>query len=175
MDCIAGRLLIHRLHDRQDITKEIVLRWFSLLTIELERYHRCRKEQCYRYLNPYSILVTEEEKILLLDLSAQSNSFVLKNIQKPAMREHFVKPVIYVRENTKISLDFYGLGKTMQFVLACTEEVISFSKIEEYLLFRVVEKCLGENLKKKYDNLKQVQKELPKMYKKKFKTKYKKQ
>ena len=104
---------------------------------------------------------------MLLDLNAQSNGFVLRNMQKPAMREHFVKPVIHIRESTRISLDFYGLGKTIQFILARTEDNISLSKIEEYLLSGVIEKCLGENPKKKYDNLKQVQKELPKIYRKK--------
>lgn len=167
MDCVFGRLLVHRLNDSRDITKEIIFKWFAMLAGELEKYHRCKREQCYRYLNPYSILVTEEEKILLLDLNAQSNGFVLRNMQKPAMREHFVKPVIHIRESTRISLDFYGLGKTIQFILARTEDNISLSKIEEYLLSGVIEKCLGENPKKKYDNLKQVQKELPKIYRKK--------
>ena len=167
MDCAFGRLLVHRLNDSRGITKEIIFKWFALLTGELEKYHRCKREQCYRYLNPYSILVTEEEKILLLDLNAQSNGFVLRNMQKPAMREHFVKPVIHIRESTRISLDFYGLGKTIQFILGRTEDNISLSKIEEYLLSGVIEKCLGENPKKKYDNLKQVQKELPKIYRKK--------
>lgn len=164
MDCVKGRLLVHRLNDRQGITKEIIFNWFAMLAGELEKCHRCRKDQCYRYLNPYSVLVTDEEKILLLDLSAASNGFVLKNMQKPAMREHFVKPIIHIRENTKMALDFYGLGKTIQFILARTEAYIPLSKIEGYLLAGVIEKCLGENPKKKFDSLRQIQKELPKIY-----------
>jgi hypothetical protein len=174
MDCVQGRLLVHRLNDRQGITKEIIFNWFALIAGELEKYHRCRKGQCYRYLNPYSVLVTEEEKILFLDLSAGSNGFVLKNMQKPAMREHFVKPVIHIRESTKMSPDFYGFGKTIQFILARTETYISLSKIEEYLLVGVIEKCLGENPKKKFDNLKQIQKELPKTHHKNYEKQRKK-
>lgn len=173
MDCASGQLLVHRLKDSRGITKEQIFKWFKMLTLELDKYHRCKSDQCYRYLNPYSILVTAEEKILLLDLSAESNGFVLKNMQKPAMREHFVKPVIQIRENTRLTLDFYGLGKTMQFVLAHTEKNISLSRREEYLLSGIIEKCLGENPKRKYDNLRQIQKELPGIKQRKIKVQQK--
>lgn len=161
MDCASGQLLVHRLKDSRGITKEQIFKWFKMLSAELEKYHRCKNDQCFRYLNPYSVLITAEEKVLLLDLSAKSNSFVLKSMQKPAMREHFVKPVIQIRENTRLSLDLYGLGKTMQFILAHTEKYISLSRREESLLSGIIEKCLGENPKRKYENLRQVQKELP--------------
>lgn len=169
MDCASGQLLIHRLKDSSGITKEQIFKWFKMLVDELERYHRCKNNQCYRYLNPYSVLVTEEEKILLLDLSAESNSFVIKNMQMPAMRKHFVRPVIQIKENTPPALDLYGLGKTIQFVLAHTESYISLTKREEYLLSAIIEKCLGENPKRKYENLKQVQKELPRINQKREK------
>ena len=163
MDCIPGRLLIYRLQDGGGFTRDIIFGWLGMLTGELDKYHRCKREQCYRYLNPYSILVTGENKIYLLDLSAESNGFVLQNMQKPAMREHFVKPVIHIKENTRLSLDLYGLGKTMQFILARAEPDVTLSRREEFLLSGIIEKCLGENPKKKYHSLKEVQKELPKV------------
>ena len=163
MDCIAGRLLIYRLQDTDRLTKEAVFEWLTMLVGELDKYHRCKREQCYRYLNPYSVLVTAENKIFLLDLSAASNGFVLQNMQKPAMREHFVKPVIQIKENTRLSMDLYSLGKTMQFTLARAEPVITLSRREEYLLSGIIEKCLGENPKKKYGDLKEVLKQLPKV------------
>ena len=153
MDCIPGRLLVYRMQDADGPAKDEVFRWFGMLAGELEKYHRCKRDQCYRYLNPYSVLVTAENKIFLLDLSAESNGFVLQNMQKPAMREHFVKPVIH---------------KTMQFILARAEPVITLSRREEYLLSGIIEKCLGENPKKKYVNLKEVLKELPKVSSKKY-------
>ena len=63
--------------------KGAVFEWLTMLVGELDKYHRCKREQCYRYLNPYSVLVTAENKIFLLDLSAASNGFVLQNMQKP--------------------------------------------------------------------------------------------
>ncbi len=59
------------------------------------------------------------------------------------MREHFVKPVIHIKENTRLSMDLYSLGKTMQFILARAEPVITLSRREEYLLSGIIEKCLG--------------------------------
>lgn len=163
MDCVAGSLLIYKLNDTGIITKDCIFNWFLLLTVELEKYHKCKKNQCYKYLNPYTILVTTEGKILLLDLQAQSNSFAMKKMQKPAMREHFVKPVIHIRENSTQFMDFYGLGKTIQFVLACTEDKVCLSNREVYMLSGIIDKCLNDNKKRKYNDLKQVQKELPKV------------
>ncbi|WP_122641761.1 hypothetical protein [Luxibacter massiliensis] len=162
MDCLAGRLLIHRIQDASQITKEQLFGWFTKMAAELEKYSRCRNGQCYRFLNPYSILVTSDDKILLLDLNASSNAFVIRNMQRPAMREHFVRPVIHMRESSKSAPDLYGLGKTIQFMLAHTESLISLNKLEEYLLLRIILKCLGENPKRKYENIKQVQNDLSK-------------
>ncbi len=78
------------------------------------------------------------------------------------MREHFVRPVIHMRESSKFAPDLYGLGKTIQFMLAHTESLISLNKLEEYLLLRIILKCLGENPKRKYENIKQVQNDLSK-------------
>lgn len=162
MDCVSGSLLIYRIRKREGLTKEIVLGWCNMIASELEKYDRCKSGRCYRYLNPYSILVTEDNKILLLDLRAEDNRSVLKQMQSPAMREHFIKPVVLMKESNGLTYDLYGLGKTIQFVLANTEPYINLSRIETFLLSGIVEKCLGGNPKKRYDNLKQIRKELAK-------------
>lgn len=173
MDCERGRLLIQRLGDSRGITKEQLFKWFKQLVCELEKYHRYQNGKCYRYLNPYSILVTEEEKIMLLDLSSKSSGFVFKNMQMPAMRKHFLSPASAV-ENTAPDEEFYNLGKTIQFMLARTEDYITLTRRETYLLSRIIDKCLGENPKKKYKNLKQVHKELPNITLKRVKKQNKK-
>lgn len=175
MDCASGRLLCERLKDPTGITKEKIYKWFHMLALELEKYRRCKSGQCYRYINPYSILVTHQDKIRLLDLSAQSNAFVLKNMQRYPMREHFVKPVIHIHDNIGLAAGLYGFGKTIQFILAYTEGSISHSKREEHLLSVIIEKCLGESPKRKYENLTQLQKELQKITLKKQKKRQNKQ
>ena len=161
MDCASGRLLIQRLGDQRGITKEQVFKWFRGITGELEKYHRCREGQLYRYLNPYSILVTDEEEIVLLDLSTASNGFVMEKMQQPQMRKHFIRITVQSKDDSGLAVDLYSLGMTIQFILAYTEAYISLTRREEYLLSRVIEKCLGENPKKRYENLRQVQRELP--------------
>ena len=163
MDYVSGELLIYRLKRYPEVEKKVLFEWMKQLLCQLELYHRCCNGQCYRYLNPYSVLVTKENRLLLLDLGAESNDFVLKNMQKRSMRNHFVKPIVHIRENTKLSLDLYGFGKTIQFILANTKVEPSLTRREEYQLSKVIKKCLGENPKKQYKDFKQVQKELPKV------------
>lgn len=161
MDYVSGELLIYRLKRSPEIEKTLLFEWMRELLHQLEQFHRCRSNQSYRYVNPYSVLVTAEGKLLLLDLEAESNEFVLRNMQKRSMREHFVKPVIYIRENTKISLDLYGYAKTIQFILANVHVEPSLTPREENRLEKIIDKCLCKNSKKQYEDLKQVQRDLP--------------
>lgn len=161
MDYVSGELLIYRLKRCPEIDKKLLFEWMRELLHQLEQFHRCRSNQSYRYINPYSVLVTGEDKLLLLDLEAEGNEFVLKNMQKRSMREHFVKPVIYIRENTTISLDLCGYAKTIQFILANVHVEPSLTPREENRLEKIIDKCLCTNSKKQYEDLKQVQKDLP--------------
>lgn len=160
MDYVSGELLIYRLKRSPKIEKTLLFEWMRELLHQLEQFHRCRSNQSYRYVNPYSVLVTAEGKLLLLDLEAESNEFVLRNMQKRSMREHFVKPVIYIRENTKISLDLYGYAKTIQFILANVRVEPSLTPREENRLEKIIDKCLCKNSKKQYEDLKQIQRDL---------------
>ncbi len=161
MDYIQGDLLIYRLKRCKEMEKALLFEWMRELLCQLDQYHKCFGNQGYRYVNPYSVLVTAEGKLLLLDLKAESNEFVLRNMQKRAMREHFVKPIVQIRENTKISLDLYGYAKTIQFILANVHVEPSLTSREENRLEKIIDKCLCKNSKKQYEDFKQVQKELP--------------
>ena len=161
MDCVPGELLIYRMKEYPVMDKYTIYKWMRQLEEQLELYHRCMNNKCYRYLNPYSVLVTREEELLLLNLEDESNDFVLRNMQKRAMRSHFVKPIIHIRENTKQSIDLYSYGKTIQFILANTKVEPSLTKREEHHLSKIIEKCLGENPKKQYEDLNQMKKDLP--------------
>ncbi len=168
MDYLPGELLIYRLKRCPEMEKALLFDWMKQLLYQLELFHRCRGNESYRYLNPYSVLVTQEERLFLLDLEAESNEFVLRNMQKRAMRNHFVKPIINIRENTRISLDLYGYGKTIQFILANVNVEPSLTKREENRLEKIIDKCLCENQKNQYEDLKQIKKELPSIQERKL-------
>lgn len=161
MDSVIGELLIYRVRDNPQITKEQLFAWFEQLLEQLIQYHRCYDDQNYRYINPYSVLVARDGKLLLLDLDAESNGFVMRNLQKRAMRAHFVKPVVHIMESSGNQLDLYGYGKTIQFILANTNVEPSLSKFQENKLERIINKCLNESKGKQYKELKEVKKELP--------------
>lgn len=160
MDCVSGQLLLYRLRGRPDIEKETLFTWMWELLGYLEQYQRCRDHRGYRYVNPYSVLVTAEDRLLLLDLEAESNDFVLKNMQKQAMRSHFVKPIVSRKENARESLELYGYGKTIQFIMANTEITPDLTRKEEHQIEKVIQKCIGEHTQKQYEDLKQVQKDV---------------
>jgi len=161
MDYIQGELLIYRLKRCKEMEKALLFEWMRELLCQLEHFHKCFSNQGYRYVNPYSVLVTAEGKLLLLDLKAESNEFVLRNMQKRAMREHFVKPIVHIRENTRISLDLYGYAKTIQFILANVHVEPSLTSREENRLEKIIDKCLCKNSKKQYEDLKQFHLFLP--------------
>lgn len=161
MDYVQGELLIYRLKRCREMEKTLLFEWMRELIHQLEQFHRCFGNRGYRYVNPYSVLVTSEGKLFLLDLDAESNEFVLRNMQKRAMRDHFVKPIVQIRENTKLSLDLYGYAKTIQFILANVQVEPSLTNREENRLEKVIDNCLCKNPKKQYTDFKQLEKALP--------------
>lgn len=162
LDCVEGTLLIYRVQRGDVLEKNLVFDWFRQLVQQLELFYRSGAGRYYRYLNPYSVLVTVDEKIMLLDMEAQSNDFVIRNMQKRAMRNHFVKPVMQIRDDTKMAADLFGLGKTIQFTLACTEVHPSLTPVEEFRLSKIIQKCIVADPQKRYQDLRQTLKDIPK-------------
>lgn len=161
MDCVKGQLLLQRLKGEPIIEKAMLFSWLKELIIQLEQYQRCRNNKGYRYLNPYSVLVTAEDKLLILDLEAESNAFVMKNMQKQAVRSHFVKPIVRMKQNAQVSMDLYGYGKTIQFIMANTEIKPALTRKEVYQIGRLIDKCIGENAQKQYVDFSQVHRDIP--------------
>ena len=161
MDYVRGQTLIGRLQTEEKIPKKLLFQWFRMLCTQLDCYHRSKGMQCYRYLSPYSVIVTREEKLLLLDLSVPGNGFVMKKMQIPAVRAHFVMPAGKKRSGMAVGIDLYGLGKLFQFMLAYTSVVPPLTWKEEFMMSLVIQKCTGENGKKTYREFDQILRELP--------------
>lgn len=162
MDCVEGTLLIYRVQKGDVIERNQLLGWMRQLVQQLDMFYRSGLAAQYRYLNPYSVLVTSDEQILLLDMEAASNEFVIRNMQKRAMRNHFLRPLMQMHDNSKLAADLYSLGKTIQFILASSSIRPSLTLLEEYRLALIIQKCLGEHPRKRYRDLAEILKELPK-------------
>ena len=162
MDCIRGTLLIRYMKEHPVIEKAGIFSWFRQLCVCVDQYHRCRNRKEYRYLNPYSVVVSEEGELLLLDLEAPENAFVMKQMQKHTVRNHFVKPVFEMGAGREQRADLFAYGKTIQFLLAYTEVVPALTRREEARLSRIISRCMGES-GREYTDISRVLKDLPVM------------
>ena len=86
MDCIQGTVLLNYLKENSQIDKTTLIRWFRELAVCMDQYHRSHSRQNYRYLNPCSIVVSEEGTLFLLDMESAENEPVMKRMQKRAVR-----------------------------------------------------------------------------------------
>lgn len=160
MDCIQGTLLIRYLKDNPSLEKSVLFGWFRQLGVCIDQYHRCRNYKDYRYLNPYSVVVTQERELVLLDLEAPDNAFVMKQMQKRAVRNHFVKPVCEMGVERGNKADLFAYGKTIQFVLAYAQITPELTHWEEIRLSRMISRCMGET-GKAYEDIRQAVQAIP--------------
>ena len=164
LDCVEGTLLAYYLRDNPEVEKAVLFEWFRQIGKSLEQFRRCRGGKGYRYLNPYSIIVTEEERICLLDLDSPENESVMKMMQHRAVRNHFLKQVPGQGTAAFCPTDLFGYGKTMQFMLAYTTLSPGLTRMEEIKLSRIIDRCIG-NRKKGYDDVRKILKDLPEIRK----------
>ena len=160
LDCVQGVSLIRRMKTHPGMDRRGMLVWFREIARCVDQYHRSGSGQDYRYLNPYSIIVTEEDGLRLLDLEAPDNASVIKQMQTGAVRDHFVRPVYDLGISRNHETDLFAYGKTIQFMLAYTEVRPSLTRLEEMKLQRVISRCTGES-GKRYGDFGQVLKALP--------------
>ena len=161
MDYRKGVLLLNWLKENRMIEKEVLYQWIAMLVKQICLYHRCQKNQCYRYLSPESVLVSPDGQLYLLDLEAESNAFVMRDMQRREMRQHFMKKEMCLQYNMRLETDFYSLGKTIQFLLAHVTIDPKLSQREENQIYHFVQKCLGNHPRKSYHDLDKIQKEIP--------------
>lgn len=160
MDCIRGTVLLSYLKEHPQIEKAVLFGWFRELAVSVDQYHRSRSRQNYRYLNPCSIIVSDEGKIFLLDMDAPDNEAAMKHMQKRAVRSHFVKPMYEIGICRNNDADLFAYGRTIQFMLAYTKVHPSLKRREEGCLSRIIDRCTGA-ARKKYDDLRGVLRDLP--------------
>ena len=160
MDCVQGTILLNYLKENPQIERGMLISWFRELAVSVDQYHRSHGRQNYRYLNPCSVIVSEEGTLFLLDMEARDNEPVMKRMQKRAVRNHFVKPIYEIGTAGNNDADLLAYGRTIQFILAYSEVYPELSRWDENRLSRVIGRCTGES-HRKYADLQQVLKDLP--------------
>ena len=163
---VEGRILAGWLKACPDITKEQLFSLMREAANQLGMIHKCRKKPYYQYVNPYSIVVTDERKLYFLDLEAGSNEKRLRFMQRRVVRENFLpkEEAYYQRGNAEI--DIYGLGKTFQYLLAASAPNPPLNGREERRFLRIISKCLNDQSNSAYQSAADIRRNIP-QYKKK--------
>lgn len=141
---VQGRPLAWYIKEHPRIPKKLLLEWILHLERQLEMLHKCRNHPCYQYVNPYSIIVSEEGGLYFSDMEAGSNEEMLRLMRKKNIREHFLPPGMPYYRKASVSLDAYGLGKTVQYLLAMTEADPKLNWKETGRLRKMTSHCLNQ-------------------------------
>lgn len=158
---VKGCLFVQWIKYHPRIPKEQILRWMNEIVKKLAEIHKSRGNPCYQYMNPYSIVVDEEEMIHFLDISAKSNTEQVKFMQRRVVREHFLPAGEMYYQRASVELDIYGLGKTLQYFLSFIEIEPGFTKREEAKIQKIITRCLNKNSKNSFKNVSEIQKYIP--------------
>ena len=81
-DYVEGKSLIQWLKYHPNLTKKQLFLWIRDLADQLECIHKCRGNPCYQYVNPYSVIVTEDMTLHFLDMSVESNEKMLVQMNR---------------------------------------------------------------------------------------------
>ncbi len=168
-DYIQGKPLVQWLKYHPDMGKEELWQWLWSIVHALEQFHRCNGTDGYQYVNPYSIIVSENKKLYFLDLGSRNQEKQLRKMQLRSVREAFLSPANIYYQKADEEEDIYGLGRTLQFILAAAIPEPAISKAEEAKLQKVISKCLNRHSKKRYHTFQEISEQFPRFKKTKSK------
>ena len=66
---------------------------------------------CYQYVNPYSIVRSEDGRIYFLDMQSEANRSKMIFMQRRDIREYFLPPDEKYYQHASKELDMYGVEK----------------------------------------------------------------
>lgn len=158
---VKGSSLMRYLKYHPCMSKEQLFVWMRMMTKQLSQFHKCRGKPCYQYVNPYSVIVSEERELYFLDMGATSNQEELQGMQRRAVREYFLPQDEPYYQTASVSLDIYGLGRTFQYLLSESEQEPSLKNSEIIKLQKLISKCLNRHSKKVFQKASDIQKYIP--------------
>jgi len=160
-DNVKGYSLAEWMKYHPYMKKEQVLQWIHDMIRQMIQIHKCRGNPCYQYVNPYSIIVTEEGKVSFLDMNAISNQGKIQIMNRRNIRSQFLPEQEGYYQNASEKLDLYGLGKTIQYILAFIQPQPELSRREERILKKIITRCIEQNSRKSFAKTGEIQKFLP--------------
>lgn len=159
---VKGIPLIRWIKYHPVIPKEKLFIWINEIADQIAQIHKCSGNPCYQYVNPYSIIVAEDERLYFLDLNTPSNEEQIRKMQRRTVREYFLPPEENYYRKASVKLDIYGLGRTIQYLLSETEPEPGLKKREVIRFQKIISKCIQNHSKKTFQNVSDIQKYIPK-------------
>lgn len=160
-ECQKGCILPRWLKYHPCVEKKEMFEMIGSIVRQLGQIHRCPNYPCYQYVNPYSMIMSEDKKLYFLDLNAKRNLEQLRIVQRRTIREHFLPPEEPYYQRASVELDIYGLGKTIQYLLSEAETDPLLTKSEEIKFQKIISQCLNRHSKKSFHNVSEIQKMIP--------------
>ena len=164
---VKGCTLAVWLRYHPNLSKDRLLEWIQDITRQLGLIHRCRGNPCYRYVNPYSIIVTQEGQLHFLDMDAKSNEEQLRFMQRRVIREHFLPRQQAYYQKASVRLDIYGLGRMIQYILSEADPEPPLKRREEARFHKIISRCLKDTSKHSYQDISDIRRQIPSYRKRK--------
>lgn len=158
---VAGKPLAVWLKYHPRLSKEQLLGWILCMARQLEMLHKCKNHPCCRYVNPYSMIISEEGGLYLADMQAGSNEDLLRLMRRKSIREHFLPPEEPYYRKASVALDAYGLGRTIQYLLAMSEPDPPLGRRETAKLQKLISRCLKLSSGKPIQSISEIRKYIP--------------
>lgn len=155
-DNVRGAPLVYWIKYHPYLEKEQMIYWIYIIIQQLAQIHKCRGNPCYQYVNPYSIIVTEDQKLCFLDIGADSNKERIRLMQRRNIREYFLPKEVYSYHKGSVELDIYGLGKTIQYLLTFVDVEPGLTKKEEKKMRNLIAKCISESKRRRFGKMSEV-------------------
>lgn len=139
-DYVQGYSIMEYAKENIILEKKKVFLLVKELAFQMEQFYKC-EEGAYGHLNPYAVIVTEEEHISLLDVWAEENKELLMKMQKKKVRSLFISPEYVLSQRKRKEDDWYGFGKTVMFFVekCCGKNVFTYR--ETRILQKLYTKC----------------------------------
>lgn len=145
-DYIRGTTLYQWIKANASINKKVLQDWIKEILAQLILFHKQPGNPDYNFLNPYNIIITGKNKIVLASIEDAK-----KNV------DWFVEKY-FIPVNRKQNRDVYCFGKIIQFIMAHTECEPCLTRKEEYQLLKIVKKCLEADSEDQFRNIQMIQK-----------------
>ena len=129
-DSIPGSTLMEYAKEQVMLEKERAFRLAQSLAYQLEMYYKCEEQQAYGYVNPYAVVVNEDGEARLLDIWAEENKEQIVKMQKKKVRILFISPEFVLSQRKRQEDDWFGYGKTVQFLMdkCCKNTELSYGE-----------------------------------------------